>query len=108
VWAEVYLHSKSYLNPSSHLATTDVGGKLGAVPLWGGGAGSPSNTMWPGTRPTCKPSLILIDPTVWSQYTNVTDRQDRQTDRHVVTISAILSKVFEHCIATDLLLFWKR
>jgi len=26
------------------------------------------------------PSLILIHQTVWSQYTNVTDRQDR-TDR---------------------------
>jgi len=27
------------------------------------------------------PSFILIHPTVWSQYTNVTDRTDRQTDR---------------------------
>jgi len=26
------------------------------------------------------PSVILIHPTVWPQYTNVTDRQDR-TDR---------------------------
>jgi len=26
------------------------------------------------------PSFILIRPTVWPQYTNVTDRQDRQTD----------------------------
>jgi len=25
------------------------------------------------------PSFILISPTVWPQYTNVTDRQDRQT-----------------------------
>jgi len=24
------------------------------------------------------PSFILIHPTVWPQYTNVTDRQDRQ------------------------------
>ena len=30
-------------------------------------------------------SLILIHPTVWPQYTNVTDRQtDRQTDRETV------------------------
>jgi len=50
------------------------------VPLWGGGrAGSPSNTMWPGPRPIRTPSFILIRPTVWAQYTNVTDRQ---TDRH--------------------------
>jgi len=27
------------------------------------------------------PSFILIRPNVWPQYTNVTDRQDRQTDR---------------------------
>jgi len=50
------------------------------VPLWGGGAGFPSNTIWPGTRPTCMPSFILIRPTVWPQCTNVTDRTDR-TDR---------------------------
>ena len=39
--------------------------------------------MWPGPRPTCIPSFILISPTVWPQYTNVTDRtgQDRQADR---------------------------
>jgi len=48
----------------------------------GGGAASPSNTMWPGPRPTCLPSFILIRQTVWPQYTNVADRQDRtgQTD----------------------------
>jgi len=58
-----------------------MGRKLGAVPFGGGEAGSPSNTMWPGPRPTCKPSFILIRPTVWPQCMNVTDRTDRQTDR---------------------------
>jgi len=63
-------------------ATTDMGRKLGdSAPFWGGGAVSPSNTMWPGPRPTCMPSFILINPAVWPQYTNVTDRQDRQSDR---------------------------
>ena len=38
---------------------------------------SPSNTMWPGPSPICMPSFILIRPTVWPQYTNVTDRQNR-------------------------------
>ena len=52
------------------------GPKIGGLrPLWGGGAGSPSNTMWSGPRPTCIPSVIFIRPTVWPQYTNVTDRQ---------------------------------
>jgi len=67
------------------LTTIDMGRKLGnCAPL--GRAGSPSNTVWPGHRPTCMPSFVLIHPTVWPQYTNVTDRQvrqtDRQTDRH--------------------------
>ena len=51
----------------------------GCAPL--GGARSPSNTMWPRPRPISMPSFVLIHPTVWPQYTNVTDRQDRQTDR---------------------------
>jgi len=52
-----------------------MGRKLGeAVPLRGGGAGSPSNIMWPGQRPTGMPSFIVIHPTVWPQYTNVTYR----------------------------------
>ena len=37
-----------------------------------------SKTVWPGPRPTSMPSFILIRPTVWPQYTNVTDRQDRR------------------------------
>jgi len=47
----------------------------------GEGAGSPFTTMWPGPRPTCMPSFILIRPAVWPQYTNVTDRQTDRTDR---------------------------
>ena len=86
-WAKAYLLTKWHLDSSSHLATTDIGRKLGAVPLRGRGAGSLSNTMWPGARPTCMPSFTLIRPTVYSQYTNVTDRQtDRtgQTDRKTI------------------------
>jgi len=64
------------------MATTHMGRILG-VPLLGGGElgpQSPSNTMWPRSRPTCMPSFDLICPTVWPQYTNVTDRTDRQTE----------------------------
>ena len=40
------------------LATIDMGRKFGdCAPFWGGGAGSPSNTMWPGPRPTSVPNL---------------------------------------------------
>jgi len=55
------------------LATADMGQKWegAAVPLFlgGGRAGSPSNTMSPGTRPTSVPSGILIHPAVWPQKT---------------------------------------
>ena len=59
--ANAYLHTKWHLDPCSPLATTDMGQKLGrgCAPL-GRGAGSPSNTMCPGPRPTCMPSLILV------------------------------------------------
>ena len=52
------------------LATIDMGRKEGAaVPFSGGGAGSPSNTMWRGPRSTSVLSGILIHPAVWSQQT---------------------------------------
>ena len=50
-----------------------------AVSLLWEGSWVPSNTMPPVPRPTSLPSGILIHPTVWPQYTNVRDRQDRQT-----------------------------
>ena len=112
-WAEDYLRTKWHLDPSSRLATTDMGRKLKAVPLfrgagspsnnvawaeaylrnkwylihpavwaqdmgrklgalshfWGGRAGSPSNTMLLGSRPTFLSSGILIHRAVWPQQT---------------------------------------
>jgi len=38
----------------------------GTVPFFGG-AEFPSNTMWPGRRPTSVPSGNLIHPAVWPQ-----------------------------------------
>ena len=38
-WAEANLHTKWHLSASSRLATTDIGLKLGAVQLYGRGAG---------------------------------------------------------------------
>jgi len=35
--------------------------------------------MWPELRPNCMPSFILIHPTSWPQYINVTNRTNRQT-----------------------------
>jgi len=40
----------------------------------------PHLTVWPGPRPACVPSFILILPSVWPQCTNITDRTHRQTD----------------------------
>jgi len=54
-WAEVYLTTKWHLlYPSGRLAKTDMGRKLGLCLF--GGTGSPSNTMWPGSRPISVPS----------------------------------------------------
>jgi len=59
-WAEAYLRTKWHLDPSSRLATRDMGRKLGGSALfWGGGTGSPSNTMSLGSRPTSIPSGVL-------------------------------------------------
>jgi len=60
----------------------------------GRGAGSPSNTMWPGPRPTHRPNFILIRPTIWPQCSNVTDRQDRQTDRQTGQRSDSIGRMF--------------
>jgi len=49
--------------------------------------GSSSNTMRPGPRPTRMPSFILTRPTVWPQYTNVTDTTDRQRSTVLQTVA---------------------
>jgi len=49
-----------------------------AVPLLGGGAGFPTNTLSPGRRPTITLSFILIHPTVC--HNTPIERQDK-TDR---------------------------
>jgi len=76
-WAEFYLRTKWHFDLSSRLATTTWGQKWEGAAV--GGAGSPSNTVSPGPRPTSVPSGMLIHPTIWPQYTNVTDRQTGQT-----------------------------
>jgi len=69
--------SSAVAQMGDRLAATDMSENRGwgCAPFWG--AGSPSNTMWPGPRPTSVPSGVLIHPTVWPQYTNVTDKTDR-------------------------------
>jgi len=81
--AQIYIidayKSSAVAEMGDRLATIDMGRKVGAaVSLSVGGAGSPSNTMSPGPRHTSVRSGIVIHPTVWPQYTNVTDRQNRQ------------------------------
>jgi len=56
-WAKAYLHTKWHLNPSSRLASMDMGRKLGAVPFRRGRAGSPCNTMSPLLGHTYVPSF---------------------------------------------------
>jgi len=91
---EAYLLAKFHPDPYSRLAITNIehglyGCRQSLHPfacarkfeMWGitvpqisnvgdycapyrGGAGSPSNTVWPGLKPTCMPSFILIHLTV--------------------------------------------
>jgi len=53
------LHIKWHLSPSSCVATTDTGQKLGVYSFSGRRDGSPSNTMSPRLRPTSVPNGIL-------------------------------------------------
>jgi len=54
---------KVHLDPSSHLATTDMDRKLRGLCPFSGGAGSPSNTMSPGPSPISVPSAKWhLDP----------------------------------------------
>ena len=55
--------SSAVAEMSDRLATINTKRKVGDcyAPFWG--AGSPSNTIWPGPRPTSLPSGILIHPT---------------------------------------------
>ena len=62
--AEAYLHTKWHIYQYSHLDTTNMDLKLGAVPLWEKGSWSPYNTMWARPRPACLPCFVLIHPTV--------------------------------------------
>ena len=81
-WVEAYLRTKWHLDQSSRLTTIDMGRTLGLLrPFWGG-AGSPFNAIC-GLAETYSsiPSGILIRPTSWPQYTNLTDRQTEQTNR---------------------------
>ena len=53
--------------------------------FWGGGSGSPFNTMWSGPRPTSIRSGILsIQP--FGHNINVTDRQDRTGQDRQTTV----------------------
>jgi len=83
----------------------------GFARFWGRGssAGSQSITMWPGPRPTRMPSFILIHPTIWPQYTNVTDRQTGHTDRQRsdsigrTVLQTVAQKRFALCYRTIVL-----
>jgi len=92
-WAEAYVRTKWHLDPYSCFATADMAQKLGGCASFGQGeVGSPSNTMWPGPRPTSMPSFIVIHPTVWLQYTNVTDRTGQWSDSIGQTLSQTVAQ----------------
>ena len=84
-WAEVYLRTKWHPDPSSSLATIDMGQKLaeGAVPFFCGWGWVPSNTKSPGPRPTSIQSGTLIQH-LWTpiQHMIPTAHPTPQPKRH--------------------------
>ena len=70
-----------------------------------GGAGSLYNTMWPGPRPTSVSSFALIHPTVWPQYTNVTDKQTDKQDRQARHRSDSIGRTVLQTVAQKRLLY---
>jgi len=66
------------------LATIDMARKVeGCCAPFRGELGPCLTQMSPVPRSTCVPSDILIHPTVWPQYTNVTDKQAGQRSRSI-------------------------
>jgi len=101
-WTDAYLRTKWHLNPSSRLATTDMGQKLGAaVPRTLGTAelGPHLPQRGQGRARTSMPNFILIHPTVWPQYINVTDRQTDIAGKRSHSIERIVSQtVVQNCV----------
>jgi len=74
--ADAYLHTKWHLDPSSRLATNKhgpkIGGRRAAAVLFMWRRWIPFNAMSPGPKPISVPPY----PTVWTQYSNVTESHD--------------------------------
>jgi len=66
-WVEAYPHTKTHIEPSSHMATIDMGRNLGVLPIFLRRAGCSSNSILLGSKPTFLPSGILIHPAIWPQ-----------------------------------------
>jgi len=85
-----------------------MGQKLGGCctcPFGGGGAGSPSNTMWPGQRPACQvsswslPFFVHNTSALQTGQTDRTGRLDRQTDRQTGQRSDSIKRIVLQTVA---------
>jgi len=64
-WAEAHLRTKWHLDPFSRLATTDMGRKLGACPLFSGGGELGPHVAQCGmgrSLPPCQNAKCRLDP----------------------------------------------
>ena len=95
-WAEAYHRTKWHLDPTSRLVTTDMGRKLGAVTLWGGGARSLSKTQC-GRGPAYLSTKFHLDPS--NRLATIHQRNIRQTDRIAYVWRAVLQTVAQKNIA---------
>ena len=79
-WTETYLHTKWHLNPCSHLAATDMGGKLEAPPpFWKREVGPHLKQCGHGQGlPACQVSSWSIQPFGHSTPASQTGQTGRQ------------------------------
>jgi len=78
--SSLYITGTQMTTNNKNSATADMGDHAREVGQKVGGKGC--CTKWhphPPSRLATIDSGILINPTIWPQHTNVTDRQDRQT-----------------------------
>ena len=84
-WAKAYLPTMCHLEPSTIWPQQICAENWGLCPFWRRGSwvpNSPSNTKWPGLRPTCTPSFMLtIQPFGNNTSTSQTGRTGQTDNR---------------------------
>ena len=87
-WVQAYLPTKWHLDPSCHLATTNIGRKLGAVSRWGWG-------------PACQVAKFHLDPSNRLATIHQRHRQDRTDRKRSDRIGRIVLQTVAQILLTE-------